>query len=261
MTLKLEELLHSFHGISLEELSRASLMNRTDEKFAFLLSDLPDLLSHLRSYYDVLNIEGKVIFSYTSQYFDAPDFRFFNDHHNAVPNRFKVRIRTYLDSAISFLEVKEKWKERTNKRRIPASGFTEKFDEASAAFVQDLLGENIDLKPVLINSYERITLVNKHSEERLTIDLNVTNHSVHAGKETRQTLEQIVIAELKQPKIDRNSPFFRLMRSKNIRPFRISKFCFGVMDVYENDLKSNRFKPKRLFIQKLLSNVPAHNRA
>lgn len=248
----LTTILHRFHGISLEELSRAPLMNRTDEKFAFHLSQLPEILEKMMPYYDVLNIDGKVIFSYTSQYFDNPEYRFFNDHHRSIPHRFKVRIRTYLDTNASFLEVKEKIKGRTDKKRISINGFRDSFQGEEKDFLNTRLRESMDLQPVMVNSYRRITLVNKTSEERLTIDFDVINGTLDAPASNNQSLAAVVIAELKQPKTDRNSPFYRLMKEKMIRPFRISKFCFGMMDLYGNShIKSNHFKTKRLFIQKL----------
>lgn len=252
---KLTNILHSFHGVSLEELSRAPLMNRVDEKFAFPLSRLEYYLNILQKDYDVLNMNGQVIFNYTSQYFDNTDFQFFRDHHQAIPNRFKVRIRTYIDSNVSFLEVKEKVKGRTNKNRINIDGFTNDLSEDHQSFLNRQLRKNIHLKPVLINNYCRITLVNKYKEERLTIDFDIVN-SLIGNASTKQTLSSVVIAELKQPKLDRTSPFYQLMKDELIRPFRISKFCFGMIDLYETPLlKSNRFKEKRLLIQKLLKNT------
>jgi hypothetical protein len=253
----LTNILHRFHGIGLEELSRAPLMNRTDEKFAFHLTELPEILGLMEPHYDVLNIDGKVIFAYTSQYFDNAEYRFFNDHHRAIPNRFKVRIRTYLDTNASFLEVKEKIKGRTDKRRISVKGFTEQFHDEERDFLAARLRESVDLKPVMVNSYRRITLVNKTSEERLTIDFDITNGTLDAPASKDQSLAAIVIAELKQPKLDRTSPFYQLMKSRRIRPFRISKFCFGMMDLYGTSvIKSNNFKAKRLFIQKLTKHAP-----
>jgi len=250
----LTRILHCYQGLSLMDLSRAPLMNRTDEKFAFHIDQLPMILERMQEHYDVLNIDGKVIFGYTSQYFDDPSFRFFTDHHRAIPNRFKVRIRTYLDTAASYLEVKEKIKGRTDKRRIRYSGFSDNLDNEAHTFLEDRLREKMELKPVMVNSYRRITLVNKFKEERLTIDFDIINGTMdnpHAGK---QSLSAVVIAELKQPKTDRTSPFYQLMRELQIRPFRISKFCFGMMDLYGNStIKSNLFKSKQLFIQKLSS--------
>lgn len=253
----LTDQLQQFNGISLEELSRAPLMNRTDEKFAFHLKQLPEILDAIRDDYDVLNIDGKVIFNYTSQYFDDEEYSFFHDHHRALPRRFKVRMRTYLDTGMSFLEVKEKKKGRTDKKRIAISEIHDVFSDQERDFLISRIPSFKELRPVMTNTYSRITLVNKHCEERLTIDFDISNADQEHTDEMSQTLSKIVIAELKQPRLDRNSPFYKLMRNKGIRPFRISKFCFGMMDVYERKfaLKSNRFKSKQLFIQKLSKNA------
>lgn len=253
---RLTDLLHTYNGISLDELSRAPLMNRVDEKFAFPISKLDDFLDEMRPYYDVLNIDGKVIFDYTSQYFDNSNYGFFQDHHKAIPNRFKVRIRTYLDSNKSYLEVKEKIKGRTDKNRITIDGFTSEFSDDQLFFLKERLRKQLDLKPVMVNSYRRITLVNKTAEERLTIDFEIVNGTLDTTNSKNQTLSAIAIAELKQPRLDRTSPFYQLMKRELIRPFRISKFCFGMIDLYdENHLKSNRFKAKLLLIQKLIKNT------
>lgn len=247
----LTDVLQEFEPIGLEDLSRAPLMNRVDEKFAFRFEELPNILDVIKDNYSVLSIDNQTVFEYTSQYFDDSNFRFFTDHHRSIPHRYKVRIRTYVDTNQSFLEVKEKIKGRTIKKRIPIQGFTAHFSEEQKAFLYDKLHEEHQLQPVIINTYKRITLLNKHSEERLTIDFDIVNHSVN-NTQTFQSLENVVIAELKQPHLDRTSPFYKLMKQRTIRPFRISKFCFGMMDVYDVvRLKSNRFKPKHILLRKL----------
>jgi hypothetical protein len=252
----IEETLFTFNPIDLEGLNRAPLMNRTDEKFAFQINYLPEILNELTAHYDVLNIDGKVVFDYTSEYFDNQNFRFFSDHHRGIPHRYKVRVRTYLDTGTMFLEVKEKIKGRTDKKRISIKNFDGSFTEDQQLFLDKRLKEHIDLKSVMVNSYRRITLVNKFCEERLTIDFDITNGTFRNPKLCEQTLSKIVIAELKQPDLDRNSPFYRLMKKRGYRTFRLSKFCFGMMDLYPSyKLKANRFKPKFLFIKKLFKNV------
>lgn len=244
--------LKEFQGISLEELGRAPLMNRVDEKFAFPIELLEPFLDVLKLNYDVLSIDNKEIFAYSSQYYDNKDFQFFHDHHRSLPNRFKVRIRKYLDSGLTFLEVKEKVKGRTDKKRIATSDFKEDFNPNEREFLNYRLRQEIDLLPVITNNYKRITLVNKYAEERLTIDFDITNGAPGLKDSTKNSLNNVVIAELKQPIKNRNSPFYQLMKQARIRPFRISKFCFAMMDVYDGpNLKANRFKPKKLFLNKL----------
>ena len=63
-------------------------------------------------------------------------------------------------------------------------------------------------------------------------------------------LKSIVIGEVKQERMSRNSDFLRIAKDLNILPIRISKYCMSTMSLNQN-LKSNRFKPKFLFIEKL----------
>ncbi len=50
MKRRLTDLLHTYDGISLDGLSRAPLMNRVDEKFAFPISKLEAFLDEMRPY-------------------------------------------------------------------------------------------------------------------------------------------------------------------------------------------------------------------
>jgi hypothetical protein len=70
--------------------------------------------------------------------------------------------------------------------------------------------------------------------------------------EVRRDFEQLIIAELKQEQLDRNSPFYQLMKKERIRPYRLSKYCIGSVEIYgEEVLKFNRFKKKLLFLNKI----------
>ena len=54
-----------------------------------------------------------------------------------------------------------------------------------------------------------------------------------------------LVAELKQEKFNRQSAFFSLMKSRMIRPYRLSKYCIGAIELYGTDcIKYNRFKEK-----------------
>ena len=65
-------------------------------------------------------------------------------------------------------------------------------------------------------------------------------------------MKSLVIAELKQESLDRNSPFYKLMKKERIRPYRLSKYCIGSVEIYgEEVLKFNRFKKKLLFLNKI----------
>jgi hypothetical protein len=65
-----------------------------------------------------------------------------------------------------------------------------------------------------------------------------------------------MIAELKQEDLDRNSPFYVLMKKQQIRPYRLSKYCLGSIEIYgENQLKFNRFKKKLLHLKKIENDI------
>jgi signal recognition particle subunit SEC65 len=244
----LQHILRGFPIIKLEEMDRTKLMDRVDTKFAFHRDSLPEIIKELKEYFHVLEVEGKRISQYESLYFDKNAFDFYNDHHNNRNHRFKVRFRKYVDSGLNFLEVKEKRKGRMIKRRIPVKKFEHELSDSSKSFVEQLLSDEDKLEPKLWNQYQRITLVNKNLNERLTFDINL---EFKWGKEEKK-FPSLVIAELKQERKNRNSPFYKLMRSKRIRPYRISKYCIGAIELYDTkNLKYNRFKKKLLKLKKI----------
>jgi hypothetical protein len=242
------ELLQSFEPISLQEMDRVKLMNRVDTKFAFTVCELNALLPLLSDSYHVLTIELTTTPHYESLYFDDERFTFFRDHHNGKVNRYKVRIRKYVESNLFFLEVKHKIKGRTDKKRIVTDQFNEVLPESDLAFVQNELQSNKNLVPTMWNSFQRITLVSKTENERLTLDFNI----VFEKDGVKKSFQQLVIAELKQEKINRNSAFYQLMKKHQIRPYRLSKYCLGSVEIYgEEKLKFNRFKKKLLYLKKI----------
>ena len=106
------------------------------------------------------------------------------------------------------------------------------------------------LIPTLWVNYSRITLVNRSSMERLTIDLNLEFKKDTLVKQ----LPQMVIAEVKQERA-KGSPFIDAMKKLHIRVGSISKYCMAV--AYTNpNVKTNQFKAKLLNIQKIVNYVP-----
>ena len=249
---KIETILQNFKPISLAEMDRVKLMNRTDTKFAFSVEKFTEFLESLNQFYDVLEIANTRTPHYESLYFDDDQFSFFKDHHNGKTNRFKVRIRKYVESEILFLEVKHKFKGRTDKKRIPTNGFDEVFDEKQLQFLTKQLQAESQLMPTMWNSFQRITLINKTLNERLTFDFNINFH--HQNIE--RNFNNLVIAELKQEDLNRNSPFYVLMKNQQIGPYRLSKYCLGSIEIYgENQLKFNRFKKKLLHLKKIENDI------
>ena len=147
-----------------------------------------------------------------------------------------------------FFEIKHKVKGRTDKHRIATDGFHKTLSPEERAFVMKNSHKPYDLIPVLTNKFKRITLVNKLENERLTLDFNLIFNNELKSVE----LTELVIAELKQTKLNRNSVFYQLMKSLHLRPYRLSKYCIGAIELLgKEQLKSNRFKRKLMYLEKI----------
>ena len=248
MGLKYQELeiLQGFSPITLGEMDEVKLMNRTDTKFVMDRGFFNKILPDLQNDYRALNINGNLISNYKTLYFDEPNFGFYLAHHNGKGNRYKVRIRNYVESNLFFFEIKNKFKGRTDKKRIAVSDFEMELGETTSTFLNEVVGSKLKVETKLWNSFGRITLVNKAEKERLTLDLNLS----FSWKNKELTYDDIVIAELKQENVNRNSLFYRIMKSNGIRPNSMSKYCVGAMQLFP-ELKGNNFKDKIRMIDKL----------
>jgi len=234
----LTPLLYSFDPISLSEMDGVKLLDRTDRKYLFNHKQLPAILNDLQPNYKILEINGVRRNNYESLYFDTDGFKLYLDHHNGRINRYKVRYRKYADSNLVYFEVKFKNnKGRTIKSRVKRKDIHESIEGKAAELLYDKTPlEPDNLKSKFWVNYCRITLVNKFTTERLTLDLGLNFKS-----ETESlTYNNIVIAEVKQEKISA-SPFVNTMKLNHIREGSLSKYCFGVISLV-NNIKKNRFK-------------------
>lgn len=246
----IQQLLLPFSKIGLKDMGNVKLMNRVDTKFVLTNAQLEEVLPSLSEHYHVVEIADKCVLSYESLYYDNKNLDFYHDHHKKRLNRVKIRYRKYLDSDISFLEIKHKYKGRTNKMRIPSDKLHKELPDEHVKFIDESIDLSFtrELIPTLVNNYKRITLVGKNINERLTLDIDL---SFRKGEQTAD-LDYLVIAELKQAKVSRKSPFFQFMKERQIRPLRLSKYCIGILKVSQDiDVKYNRFKKKVLKINKL----------
>lgn len=246
--MSINSVLEQFSPISLKEMDSVKLMSRFDSKFIFPLLTLNEVLKNLNKYYRVLNIKGKNIHSYESLYLDDKENRFYNDHHSGKNPRFKVRHRKYVDSNMSFLEVKEKKNGRTNKNRISSTKWAEDFSDNQTKFLNDFSLPTKNLRKTIKTSYDRITLVSLLTAERITIDINIQ----FFDKKNTVTTHEFVVAEIKQNKIQRDSPFYKKMKAMNLRRTNISKYIIGRILLDDNkSLKNNRFKSVLMKIKEI----------
>jgi hypothetical protein len=234
------QILQQFEPITLKEMEGVKLMNRTDTKFIFNISNYETIMNEIREHYRVLEVEGQRISRYETLYYDTKGFTLYNEHHKGKLNRYKIRHRTYVESKIGFLEVKFKNnKGRTIKTRISKHDVPLAWEGESENFLNTTLPFSPNsLVPVIWINYSRLTLVNKKSPERLTIDLGLE----FVKDEKSQQLNRLVIAEVKQEK-RQASPFMNVMKKYHIREGSISKYCMGIAFTCDN-VKKNNFKSK-----------------
>jgi hypothetical protein len=210
---------------------------------------LPQVLNSMKDDYYVLDIKGLRYNHYETLYFDTEKFELYLRHHNGRVNRFKFRARKYVESNLHFFEVKFKnSKGRTIKDRIKKTEVTKILSEAAQDFVRNT--SNVDpgtLHAKLWVNYCRMTFVNKHSEERLTMDTKLT----FIDDKKTIPIHDLVIAEVKQGHTHDKSPFISLMRKYRVQEKSISKYCLGVISL-NSTIKKNNFKPTLLYLQKLL---------
>ncbi len=243
----LAALLNRYRSISLQELERVRMMIRMDFKYLFREEHLPEFLDACQPYYQVLEVHHDRKFSYRTRYLDTPCLQCYHDHHNGVRPRYKIRFREYLDSGLSFLEVKQKDnKERTTKKRVESKS-SWPLDHEQKNFI----GENVPvspdvLRPQLVTTFNRITLIDKKRIERITIDTGVRfSH----GEKTAH-MNGLVISEIKRDRFSSESFFIKLLLERSIRSFNISKYGLGIALLME-DIKKNRFKEKIHFINRV----------
>jgi hypothetical protein len=241
------QILQKFDPITLEEMDGVKLMNRTDTKFVFRFDQLAQILAEIKNNYYALDINGIRVSKYKTLYYDTEDFKMYTQHQNGKLNRNKIRFRKYVDSSLNYFEIKFKTnKERTVKERIKRKEIeTTIRGKAEKLLKEKTVFEAQELFPKLWVNYSRITLVNKTDTERLTIDLDLE----YSNDQKHKELHDIVIAELKQGN-RANTVFVDIMNKHHINEASYSKYCFGVLFLYDN-VKKNNFKPKLLTLNKI----------
>ncbi len=270
--------------ISLAELTAAAdLQTRVDRKYVLTRAQADAVLAGLAPDTRVLEIDGtpvrisspdKIVFpapgltkldvvryflavapgalrgaggramAYESVYFDTRDLLSYRMAAHARRRRFKLRTRSYVDSATSFLEMKTRGARSTTvKDRIeydPAhrNVLTEEGREYAEAALDDLgipEPERLDLVPTLVTRYRRRTLYLPASGSRVTVD---TDLSWESDDGTTILRPDLAIIETKSG--SRISDVDRLLWSHGHRPDRISKFGTGLAAL-RPDLPANKW--------------------
>lgn len=247
--INIQQILNEYVSISLEEMSGIKLMNRTDTKFVTSQQVLKRILFDAKRDYRVQAVNGEQNIAYHTVYLDTADRTMYMDHQNGRTVREKIRVRTYVSSGLTFLEIKNKNnKGRTDKKRIRIESIeTMKEDGGDLFLRQHAWYDQSKLLPLLENSFRRITLVNKRMTERLTIDTEVAFRCLQSGQTA--SLNDIVIIELKRDGRT-PSPIKEVLRKLHVQSSGFSKYCIGSALTSVN-LKKNRLKPKLRMLDKV----------
>ncbi len=226
-------MMESLPPIGLAELTdRAALLTRVDRKYVLPTAGLWPVLEALPPGARVLEIEGRRSFAYQSSYFDSPELECYLAAARKRRKRFKVRIRSYVDTGANFVEVKTRGpRGNTVKQRAPLS-------HDSLAFARDVLGRDVvGFGPVLTTKYVRATLFMPDSGCRVTVDTGLM-WALPGGTPLR--VPGLAIVETKSRR--GASEVDRLLWSLKHRPISMSKYCTGLAAL-RPDLPSNRWRP------------------
>ncbi len=246
---RIDDLLTNLKPITLDEMKEIRLMNRTDTKFVTNKETLARLLELAQGKYYAQFHNGSKIANYMTTYWDTDAHKFYMEHHNGRAPRQKVRVRTYMDSDDTFLEIKTKNNHgRTKKKRVAVPSQQITGENGNEEFLQERVHLSLaDIHPTVRNQFHRITLVNYGKTERLTIDYDVHFHNMETGRDAN--VGPLVIVELKR---DGNvfSPVLDILRRLRIKPSGFSKYCIGSV-MTNKSLKQNNFMERMVLFDKL----------
>jgi hypothetical protein len=226
--------------ISLDEVGGTAVADRVDTKFLLPAAVVPLLLEQLVGGYRVLEVDGTRLARYSTLFYDTAGLQMYHAHHSGRSPRYKVRVRSYLDSGSRFLEVKRKNNRgRTSKARLRLDA-TE--PPLRALQRQPPLGVERaipldELLPTILVEFSRASLVSRTGRERLTVDVALR---FSRGAAT-VSLPHLAIVELKQER-NGSSPFLKALRPFRSRPGAISKYCLGITQLHP-DVRRNNFLP------------------
>lgn len=243
-----DSILCHFDPVAVAEAEQVAMLRRIDTKFVTSANRLNELLLAWKENYDILEINGKRQLHYQTIYLDTPDFRCYKDHHNGKANRHKIRFRDYLDSSLTFFEIKRKiYGKETVKLRKKVSFLQRKLNDDLKDFLLKAGITDTAWEQKIANSFRRISLISHNRKERITID----THLEFSNEHETISIPELVVIELKQESAVYRSDTLRSLQQLGIRPVNFSKYVTAV-SLLEKTLKYNNLKPLHLKLQQLI---------
>lgn len=238
--------------------AEAALMHRVDQKYlvtAATFRQLMDLAAQrLGDGLQVLDIDRQRVMGYESVYYDSPDLLGFRAHVQGRRRRYKVRSRSYVETGVSFVEVKYKTPaQTTHKVRTvypdapePGRESLTSLPDHGVAFAGRVIADAYDLplpdrmEPVLRTTNRRATfLVGEHGSRgagRMTVDVAL---EFDDGDSRSRLRPDMLLIETKSS----GSPLVvdHLLRTLGERPVAMSKYCVG-LSLLRDGVAGNRWR-------------------
>lgn len=237
--------------VTLRELDEAAaLQHRRDHKYVLTPAQGAALTRELAGVGGrrVLEIDGRRTFRYESTYFDTDHLELYRAAVQGRRQRAKVRIRRYVDTGSTFLEVKLRDKRgMQQKHRMAIERPALRLDVDMRRFVDSLVGPILGvgfaktLRPTSITRYRRTTILHDASATRATFDTDLVCFDIRPrepGKSSPAMSLDAIILESKSG--SGNADLDRMLWGRGLRPVKISKYCTGLAAL-DPELPSNRW--------------------
>ena len=247
---EINKIIGEYDSVTLDEMKQVRLMNRIDTKYLVSVGIIRQLLAESVADYRVQEVDGERCIAYRTIYYDTIENKMYISHQNGRKKREKIRMRTYVSSGLSFLEIKNKNNRgRTDKKRIKIDTDSDYMhtDETRSFFKKYAWFSPDELVPHLENRFNRITLVNRAMTERLTIDTGLCFHN--CSNNCDGSLLGIAVVELKRDGRT-PSPMHDLLIKMHVHTVGFSKYCIGCA-LTDPTLKQNLFKEKIRYVLKM----------
>ncbi len=217
----------------------ARLQTRRDRKYLLPIAGSVRLLELLAEDSRVLTVGDMRSFRYQSLYLDTPELSSYLAAARGRPRRWKVRVRSYVDTGGSVLEIKRRDRHgRTVKvSRGLRDGQGARLDDAGREFIAGCseIGDQASrLQPVLETEYRRATVL-LGDGGRVTIDVGLSSTTIDG---LNIGLHGIAIVETKT--VGAPCSADRVLWGLGHREVRVSKYCTSLAAL-RPELPSNRW--------------------
>ncbi len=206
-------------------LQARALQQRVDRKYLLAACDTARVLAHVQPTHCLVYAGTQVWARYQSVYLDTPARDLYHAHRRGLRPRYKLRIRHHLDRELSFLEVKKKEQGgRTVKHRLMLPFGQDDLTSRERSFIDahaPLAGAQLCAQVAI--SFQRLTLVGRDIDERVTIDRALT----FVSGSSVVALERVVIAEVKQARHVNHAGAVDAIRAIHGREAALSKYCLA----------------------------------